>query len=159
MKTKKYFGEKPLEGPIAFGDMYKNPSKSVSISETKHRDSRSNHYPSPEQLAEYERISKGSSSHIIAMLDKEQINRHAFSQRSLKAKIFSYRLSMLLCFLVVLFIASSSIYLAIGGYEVQSIILSIATVVAIAGVYKHNKSQAIRDNKNYNKNRNFRNKK
>lgn len=143
MKTKKYFGEKPIEGPIAFGDMYKRAIKSSNNSrDTNNRDYRNNYYPSPEQLAEYERISEGSSSHIIALLDKEQINRQRFSQKSLNAKIVSHRLAMVLSFISVVFITGSAAYLALEGYEIQSIILSVASLASIVATYKYNKSNS-----------------
>ncbi len=152
MKTKKYFGEKPLEAPVPFGSMYKNKRTNHS-SDIKSKEHKNYYYPSPEQLAEYDRICEGSSSKIIAMLDKDQMNRHALSQKSLRARILSQRLAMFLSAIVITIIATISGYLALKGFEIQSIILSVAAVVGIVYVYKYNKNKLQRDHRPFNRNR------
>lgn len=138
-KSKKYFGEKPLDGPTPFGAMYRE--KKNIRSENFRRNSGYNlAYPSPEQMEEYERICEGSSSHIIALLDKEQIHRQKMSIRMQKSRIFSDRLKTLLQASCMLANTSAVVYLSMIGQYIPSSITAVALLLSVKLFYSNKQS-------------------
>lgn len=155
MKTKKYFGEKPLEGPIPFGSMYKEvPAETqAKIEHFKYINysHRNLPYPTSQELAEYERICKGSSHQIIAMLDKDQIHKQKLSIKSLNAKILTKRIETFLSFLLMLAIVCATVFLSHNGYIVPASLVALSGTVAAVCIYKYN-TRFVMKTTYYNKN-------
>lgn len=161
MKTKKYFGEKPLEGPIPFGSMYRD-----APSETKERTDNNKHhnpythnnrnlpYPTSAELAEYERVCKGSSHQIIAMLDKDQIHKQKLSIKSLNAKILTKRIEIFLSFLLMLAIVSATVFLSYNGYIIPASLVAVSGIVSALCIYKYNTQSSVKPNY-YNRNNHY----
>jgi|GEM_PF-1786193 len=163
MKTKKYFGEKPLEGPIPFGSMYKetvdNTKKTNQVIAKSGNYNRNLSYPTPEELSEYERICKGSSRHIMEMLNKEQIHRQKLSIKSLNAKIFTKRIETFLSFLLMITIVSATVFLSHNGYIIPASLVALSGIVSALCIYKYNMQSVMKPNhhnrnNHYTKNRN-----
>jgi len=146
MKTKKYFGDKPLEGPVPFGSMYRTAT-SEAITESSNQSqntskfnnyNRNFSYPTPAELMEYERICKGSSSQIIAMLDKEQVYRQKTSTQSLNATILSKRIEVLLSFTLMMAIIAATVFLSNYGHIIPASITALSGIVSAMCIYRYN---------------------
>ena len=156
-KTKKYFGEKPLDGPVPFGAMYRedkhdnkvNPNQDKQDQVFSHRNFA---YPSTTELAEYDRICKGSSVQIIAMLDKEQAHRQKMSVKSLEARVLSERMAIFLSFFAIVIMVIATIFMSIQDAKIPAIITACCAVIAVIAVYKY-KTRPVEQRHHNHKNR------
>ncbi len=140
-KSKKYFGEKPLEGPVPFGSRYKVKNKEIKGNRYENRsNNRYINYPSPEELAEYERICEGSSSQIIALLDKDQIHRQKAYIKNQEARVLSDRMKMFFGAFCLLGNTAAVVYLAMNGHQIPSTVTAVALILSVKLFYANKPS-------------------
>jgi uncharacterized membrane protein len=140
-KSKKYFGEKPLEGPTPFGSKYNGKKKAEESSRPDNRGANRNKiYPSPEELAEYESICKGSASQIIELLNKDQAHRQNLYVKKHKSRTLSERIKTSLGAICILGNICAVVYLAIEGHYAPSSIVAIALLLSVKLFYTNKPS-------------------
>ena len=97
-------------------------------------------YPSPEELAEYDRICKGSSTHIIELLNKEQVHRQNLHAKKHESRTLSERIKMSLGAICILGNICAVVYLAIEGHQIPSAIVAVALLLSVKLFYTNKPS-------------------
>ncbi|MFN7038693.1 MAG: DUF2335 domain-containing protein [Alphaproteobacteria bacterium] len=92
---------------------YNKNHKSKNFPNKFNKDDRNKPYlsiPSAEELLEYEEITEGSAERIVEMFEAEQIHRHEYENKSLKANNYTKNLAIVFNAITAICIMLTSIY-------------------------------------------------
>ncbi len=140
-KGRKYFGETPLEGPTPINALYKNMKKKSPYYKqndfTFKRDENNSSYPSPEKLAEYDKVCKGSAHKIMELLERDQKHRHQLDVENIKSKTRAHILEAALAFILSVVVIAATLALTYFGYNSIAIITIIFGMLAVMTMVKN----------------------
>lgn len=128
MGVKKYFGERPQKEPKPFSAQF---GVNGNFDDELIEDTRPSYFPAPEKLAEYEELSEGAADRIIALVQKEQDQRHRWENDSLSKHHATARLGQFFAFLSVFVVVAAVIFLSAQNQYISASVLALAGIIAI----------------------------
>jgi uncharacterized membrane protein len=138
VRNKKYFGEMPLEGPTDLGALYKNRHKNNTHSKPDNNFRRENrnqrHYPSPEELIQYDKVCVGASDKILALLEIDQQHRHKHDVAKVKSQITSRRMEAAFAFVFSLAVLAATVFFTSAGHThiaLATVFCGLVTVIVM----------------------------